>query len=501
MTLRRRPGSTPTPEGEEMPLLPPLDGEEGEAPADEFDALLELPPSEGAAEELGEDEVAAHELLEEPQDDSWLEDAEAGDALDVGTFSEELGEDAGESWLGEESLAEAGEELGEDELPPSSAPDAGEEGPEHEPDELLDESGPSVGSDLDDEPLDDSWDLADTESEAPTLPAFALPEPSSVSFVRLGAEGVVFAAAAAGGRVVLGGDGVHGVDLAMHAPLDGRLLNARRIATPADELLTALAFVGERALIAATAHGRILRSEDEGSVWEQVAALGGEDSGQAAIELVVDRAAPGARVWARAHGGGLFRSDDRGTHWAGPVLPHPVRAVATDGQGGVVAAASSGVPQVLCASDGLDWKPSPLALPAPPVLVAARGDVWALAFARGAALVSVDRGRTAVRWPLLAGASAITLVETDDGAVHLLGAVYDDRGDHATLIAAAVDRDGAARGAHRIADLDAIFPATGDEPGEETEARVEALVPLDSAARRILVVTARGLAVITRDAG
>jgi hypothetical protein len=482
--------------------LPPLDGDEAELPPPFADELPKLPPEEGAAEELSGDELGLLDEIEQGPDAGWLEDAESDDELEVGDLGEEIVAPTEERWAGEEPGSEAGEagDLDDDPLPVVGS-DAGEEGPEGELLDEFEEAPPLDAEVLDDDALPEGFEGAWLEEPGGAmLPAFALDEPRAAAYVRLVADGVVLAAAAVSGRVVLGGDGVYATTGSALEPLDGRTVVARRIATPGEDLLTSLVFVGPRALVAVSARGRVLRSEDEGKRWDEVATLGGEDAGHVAVDLVGDAGGRAPRLWARAHGGGLFRSDDRGEHWEGPVLPQPVRALATDGQGGVVAVSSGWAPQLLHASDGHEWRAASFALPAVPTLVAARGEVWALAFAHGAGLVSTDGGRTAVAWPLLAGASALALVETDDGAVHLLAAIQDDLGDHATLLAAAIDREGAPRGARRVADLDPLLPAAVEEPGEENDARVEELVPLDTMGRRVLVVTPRGLLVVGRDA-
>jgi photosystem II stability/assembly factor-like uncharacterized protein len=296
--------------------------------------------------------------------------------------------------------------------------------------------------------------------------------------------------------VLLAGDGVFSLTRASIESRGTKSRVARRIATGGEEWFASVVSLDERVVIAATLAGAVLRSDDGGATWSEVAALGGEEVGKSAVELVVE-CGPSHRLWARAHGGGWFRGDDAGRRWEGPVIPQPVRvAVPIDRADGVLVATSGWSSQLLRCSDGHRWESVSIKLPGAPSAAACAGDAWAFAFGRNAGLVTLDAGRTITPWPLLAGASALAWCTTDDGALHLVAAIHDENGDRATLVRAGVDTQGNSRGARRIADLDGVFERGFDSPGEDGDERVEQLLLLDAAGNRVLFVTPRGVGIV-----
>src|SRR5262249_15507445 len=157
-----------------------------------------------------------------------------------------------------------------------------------------------------------------------------------------------------------------------------------------------------------------------------MASPGGSDENHAGLHLASESLGTGVRLWARAHGGGLFRSDD-GRNWEGPLLPQPVKAFGVAvGNRGVVVASSGWNPEVFRSFDGKTFRSIRMNLPEPPALLACRGDVWIFGFPRAAGLLTLNAGRTAVSWPLLTGVTALSLVETDDGALQVLAGIYDE---------------------------------------------------------------------------
>lgn len=503
MSKRRIPRSrrrtTETIDIDELPALPPIDGDDEDQPLTTDDFELDTLTNDSTSEEFIEPAFESTEFDDVEETTGWLEDTDDAD-IDVGDLDDQLANITADSWLDEgtddgmdesdgsviDTDTESNERATLDE-------DTGEEGPENERfDDFFEDVNLSTTDEEDeynDSASEPTFELTDEDRGA-----FALPPPRAVPHAVLLVEGMVLAAAVGEHELILCGDGVFAVPLASLRP--GNDPSARRIASPADDVLTSLAFVGKHAWVAASAQGRILRSEDDGRSWESVATLG-DTLGQATVELLFDPAGVRSRLWARAHGGGLFYSDDGGKHWDGPVLEQQVRTIAADGRGALLAVSSGRSPQVLRTVDGHRWDPVSVPLPAVPTLLACRGDTWAFAFSHGPGLVTLQGGRITATWALLAGATALTLVETDDGAVQLLAAIHGDMGS--TLLAATIGPDGMPRGARRIADLEDIFPFEDDEQDEETDARAEAIVPLDATGRRILVITPRGLGVIARD--
>ncbi|MEI8255125.1 MAG: hypothetical protein WCJ30_05570, partial [Deltaproteobacteria bacterium] len=400
-----------------------------------------------------------------------------------------------ESWTGEETTQDDGHSQGIDEMPALADDDESDAADDLGHDVIDEGRFDPLADDVDEASADEA--LADTlEPERASLPAFSLPKPAEAVVARLVTDGMVLAAAVQGERVVLVGDGVFAISTSAFSARSARARTARRQGERANEWISSVVFVGDGALVAATVSGDVLRSDDDGLTWAEVAALGGEDEGKAAVELIAE---PGSsrRLWARAHGGGWFRSDDGGRQWEGPVLPQSVRsAVPIERPEGVLAATSGWASQLLLCVDGQRWDALETKLPSAPTVIACAGDAWAFAFGRNAGLVTLDGGRTMTPWPLLAGATAMTWCTADDGALQLLVAAHDEVVDRATLVRAGVDSAGHARGAWRVVDVDSVFERMLESPGEDGDGRVEQLLRLDPAGDRLLIITPRGVAVV-----
>jgi len=490
------------PPDEDVVDLPPIDGDDEPPSSDapEAVALREIPAGEDALDDRAADDLDVGADLVDAPGSKWVgEHDDAGD-LDVGADDEELlraplddvaahEDDVGAS-------VDAADGLVLDEFDAGEAHDDAE-GPLGDVIEAFDERPRS--------PADSADELADAVGDHGELPhdagrddmeAFALP------FSSLGAAQILtlpiatLACAVDGGRVVFAGDGICLWSSARSEPSAPRAI---RVET--SEWLTSVVSLGERSWLAGSMEGRVVRSDDDGERWETIASLGASDGGRATLDLHAERRESGVRVWARAHGGALFRSDDSGRTWEGPVLTQAVRAFGVDALGGGALAATVGWNcELLHTRDGREWRAKNAHVSRPPDALLCRGDAWLLAFADAPGRVSVDAGETWTDWPLLRGASALTWLDADDGAVQLLAAIADEAADRSTVVAAAIDRTGAARAVRRVADVQTLLRPVADVVGDDFECRVDALVPLDGPGRRIVAVTPRGALVLSLDA-
>ncbi len=478
------------PRADEAPL-PPLD-DDGQAGSDvegEYDFGVE----DASLDDTVSDELGSiFELDETP--DGGLDSADEADDADVGDLADEI-DTPEETWTGDEGSHDDGVAHGIDEMPALADDDEGEASDDLGHDVIDEGRFDPLADDVDEASADEA--LADTlEPERASLPAFALPKPAETVVARVLTEGMVLAAAVRGDRVVLVGDGVFAISTAAFTARNGRARTAKRLGEAAEEWISSVVFVDDGALVAASVLGDVLRSDDDGITWAEVAALGGEDEGKTSVELIAE-SEPSRRLWARAHGGGWFRSDDGGRQWEGPVLPHPVRAAAPiERLEGVLVATSGLASGLMRCADGQRWEALDTKLPAAPTVMACAGDAWAIAFGRGPGFVSLDGGRTVTSWPLLTGATAMTWCTADDGALQLLVAAHDDAADRATIVRVGVDSAGQPRGAWRVIDIDGVFERTLDAPADDGDERVEQLLRLDPAGDRVLLVTPRGVAVV-----
>lgn len=471
--------------------LPPID-DDGESNAN---LVIDLDVgSEDASldDTLADDLGTVFELDDAP--DGGLDSADEADDADVGDLAEGI-DTPEESWTDDDAGHDEGGEHGIDEMPALADDDDRDVADDLDHDVIDEGRFDPLADDVDEASADEV--LADTlEPDGESLPAFALPKLAESIAARVETDGTVLAAAASGDRIVLVGEGVYAISTTMFSARSDRARAARRLGQGTSEWISSVVFVGDGALVAATVSGHVLRSDDDGVTWAEVAALGGEDEGKIAVELLAESGAS-RRLWARAHGGGWFRSDDGGHQWDGPVLSESVRAATPiERSEGVLVATSAWASRLLRCTDGQRWEALSSKLPAAPCVMACTGDAWALAFGHGTGLVTLDAGRTMVSWPLLAGATALTWCTADDGALQLLVAVHDDLRDRSTIVRAGVDASGNARGAWRVADVDDLFERKLDSPSEDGDDRVEQLLRLDRAGDRVLLITPRGVAVV-----
>lgn len=373
--------------------------------------------------------------------------------------------------------------------------DEGAEGPEHEPlDPRFDalDGAPPVPRANDDG--DEGAPVPEQSVEVGLgPPAFSLAMTDGGAARPL-AGPEVWCAAHGTGLTWLAGDGFYALTAAQ-LESGGASVPLRRVrATGAPEgWITSIVSLGPRALLAAEVGGRVHRSDDGGLRWHPVGSLGDGDASEATVDLLAEPG--GGRVWARAHGGGLFRSEDAGRSWEGPLLDAPVQAFTMDPDSATLwLALGGGRPSIAFAREGRVETVLP-SLASSPVAIAARGETFAVALARGSGLVRAEKTQAAASWPLLRGVSALAFVATDDGAPLLLGAAHDDVSDRVTVFSAALAADGSARAAQRWVD---VAPAGGALPSYERDedSSVHTLVPLDARGSHVLAITAGGALVL-----
>ncbi len=237
--------------------------------------------------------------------------------------------------------------------------------------------------------------------------------------------------------------------------------------------------------------GDVWRKARARDAWRRVASLS-EGRSTGAVEL----AREGRRVWALTALGTLHMSDD-GARFDATLSREHVRSLAVDARGGVLAAVSGRRLDALRASidGGRAW--STLTLPDDvSVRCAARvSDVCVVACVAGPGYVSVDGGATWAAWPLLTGATALTLIEADDGDARVFFSAHDEGSDRATLATARVGARAEPVAACGLVDLSAVI-AHVDGDDDEPSRRVERVVALDRAGRHLALLTTRGVVVL-----
>jgi len=460
MPLPRRRGRD-----DELPELPPLEGDDatldldvgGDPPLDEGPVSLD----DAAADELTLAEIA------EPT--ATGDDGE--EAVDTGDDAEGLSDD-GERWGDDPEAArgEADDIDALDELPPD---DGGAEGLDGDRADELGELPP-----ID----DDAGDDAPLEGDAlPLAAAFALPAADGLEarvLVAGGAAGVAVGV----DHVFVAGDRLRAWPTAL---LDDPEAPAIVLEAPAGASLCAVSEDVSRTLTVADHDGTLWRRERARDPWLALRWTDDERAGRLALW------AHGATLWALSPRGSLRR--EVGGHFTATLADERVRALALDARG-AVAVAVTGLRRdgVRARDESSAWTTLSLPSPLDADAVARAGEVIAVAGSAGG-FVTADGGARWSSWPLLAGATALCAGETDDGAASVFAAVTAD--DRALVIVARVAGDGAAAGAARLCDLSALLPPGGDDDPPQ---RIERLVPVDRAGRRLLAVTATGAVVLLR---
>lgn len=391
-------GSDPDDDELELPSLPPLpplgESEEplGDGVGDDGLALPEegesnLDDSEGVE---GFDAGAFLDagLAEAEDSESLLDDAPA-DLRDLGADALEDARGSGESWLGDPGPGLDDDVLGDFVDEPSGALPAAEEG-EGPGDEDFDLpalpplSGASVGdegdADLDLGGLEDiAWAGLEREVEL-RLEGRSVPPPVPVRTLHWVAAPVVAADLAADGVLFAVGDDVWRGDE------DGSEARPAR-GLEAEDLVSVAPLDATRVLVG-TRLGGVYRSLDGGRSFEP--ANSWRSGGEPTVPCYV--LAAGERVWLWA-GGALYRSDDVGGRWFGPLLSHPVLDVARDGADAtqVLALERVGDRLRLARAGSTDASfavrelpPLPDSSPRGALRLAAHGDQW-MVWAEGAA--------------------------------------------------------------------------------------------------------------------
>ncbi len=401
------------------PPLPPLEGDDAPGPDDPE------PPPGGATDDddrrfsdMDEPAEADPQSLAElgldlgDDEDRWTEDSEGDERAgeeSLGSGGSASGEDGWTEDADEPADREWGEDLGDagdlnEQRPSEIASDGGEEGTS-EPDPVIDDSklGPLSGRLGEDEEFaDPGLDSVltagvtaiedDIEGAVCRLPALAEAE---IECTPLGPPGVAVSAIVAGAsRPYLAAPGVLWA---------GAASSPGTSPSPplADlEVTSIVVSAGEPALLlVGTLLGGAFQSADDGATfvakngWRQ-----GERRGGAAVTLY---AARGRRVYARTQSGGLYRTDDFGDSWTGPLGTGGVRALG-------VAAAEAGATELLYGladaglvrsdDQGASWDvlAAGAGLSGREPSIAAASDFVAVGFEdqREGLWLSTDRGRT-----------------------------------------------------------------------------------------------------------
>ncbi len=171
------------------------------------------------------------------------------------------------------------------------------------------------------------------------------------------------------------------------------------------------------------------------------------------------------RLWLWA-GGALYRSDDFGARWAGPVLPAPVVTACLDDRGALVVATGSrpgGVDVLRATDDGRGFRAllptvAKLSREGGGLSLAVSGDRVAIAPEGDPEGLFVSLGGRWFRVPELAGCHAVAWVgETLYGATHVAA------GDRGLVIRCAFD--GGAREVAVVFELDALSRGPSGSPG------------------------------------
>ncbi|HEY8431222.1 MAG TPA: sialidase family protein [Sandaracinaceae bacterium] len=259
-----------------------------------------------------------------------------------------------------------------------------------------------------------------------------------------------------------------------------------------------------RRMVVGTRASGALRSID-GASFAPANAWAGE--GRDVAQSFVVRLEKRARLWGCSASGALFRSDDFGASWAGPLLLKPVVALATPPDGGVVAlCAGRDAPAQIARSEdgGQRWT----AVDGPPLAPGA-GELF-LAVLRDAIAVSADedpegpflstdRGKTWTRMPGLPPTGAMALA-WEPGGLTLYAAHFFESEDRGVVVR---HRPGGGEGAV-VLDVAREATARGVAPSGDPEGdhRVYAIDARCEGERTLLhVATGAGLFRVRIDPG
>lgn len=319
-----------TGEEEETPGASDLDAATGTA-EDDLDHELDIPADQPSLLEKAvvseRESPLFDDPLEETSEGGWLEGSESGGA----DFDPHF-----------EPFAEA----------PALRPDAGEEGMEEDPAAaLLDHPEGVSWLDVpdDDGPKDSVLPLADESQDWPLLDPVreTLPPPMKPELVSVwlaGPSASPLAGLARTDELLVAVERDHLAILRKGSPW-------RRVALGTEErdsLVSVAICDGE--IFCGTGTMGLFRVEGESLVacngWTRKTSPG----------TGTHVAATERRIWVRS-GGGLFRSEDHGASWVGPVLMNPVVATALEGDSIAALCASSDALEVaMSSSGGLSWQ-------------------------------------------------------------------------------------------------------------------------------------------------
>lgn len=449
---------------DELPELPPLGGGdeivgveggfEDELDDDDEDAASDLDDDDGPSDDF-EETIALGGLI--GTEGSMLDDSRDA-SLDLGDDDVDAGGDE-YGWTGgeEASGASALDFVEEVEEPEStSEDDGGAEGVEESPTLAFegddapaglppmrrDEAGDDLADDLDLE--DDAAIELDLrpEDEARLMGASLPPAHSTEAHVRY--HGVVVDVSLAGDGLYLVGD-----ELAHVTESEVELCAANGLG--AEELLS-VSVRGELVAVG-TQLGGLFRSVDAGRTF--VPANAWRSGNEPTVGCRVAGDASG-RLWLWA-GGALYRSEDFGARFVGPVLPAPVIDANLDDAGAFVVACGSlggGIDVLRASEDGRGFRAivpaaTGLSRAAGPIAVAVSGGRVALAQEGDANGPLVHRDGRWMRAPELAGCHALAWV----GDV-LYGATNVASGDRGLVLACTFHGD--EREVAVVFDLDAL---------------------------------------------
>lgn len=453
---------------EELPELPALGddevvgvegGVEDELDEDDEETASELDDEEGPADDFDEPiEVAEGSMLDESRDASL----DLGDD-DVDAEGEEYGWTGGDEAPGASAL-DFVEDVEEPET--TSEDDGGAEGVEESPTLAFEgddapaglppmrrdeEAGDDLADDLDLE--DDAAIELDLppEDEARLMGASLPPPRSTEAHVRY--HGAVVDVSLAGDALFLVGD-----ELACVTEAGAEACPAAGLG--AEELLS-VSVRGELVAVG-TRLGGLFRSTDAGRTFQAANAWRSGNEPSVGCRVAGDAA---GRLWLWA-GGALYRSDDFGARFVGPVLPAPVIDANLDDSGAFVVACGSlggGIDVLRASEDGRGFRAivpaaTGLVRAAGAIAVAVAGDRVALAQEGDANGPLVHREGRWSRVPELAGCHALAWV----GEV-LYGATNVASGDRGLVLAcafhgfAAGDGSAAADGSSDERDVSVVF--------------------------------------------
>jgi hypothetical protein len=455
---------------DELPALPPLDGEDNEPESDLGDVTFDETGAsldDALSDDLAFDEIdVAGDLDARPGDDEPIDVEDPVDDLVAEVWTSDL-DDTSPANADDDLTSELGDTT---DLAPD---DRGAEGVD-DGDEVPLEALPPLDDDADG---DDT--LGDEVTALPESPAFSLPRSPGFNARVLTELGHVMGIA-----VVRDGVMCVGADITLVARDD----TSESIDAPDDDdVPVSLAEDAHGAQWLGTLAGTLWRRIRDRDAWRKVATFGDERS-VGALDVVVDEHS----VWVHTGVGSLHRSED-GARFEAVLVREAVHSVLHDAHGGVLVALRGRRRDALRSTTGDAW--ATLALPEAMSVegMARSGDVIALiAGVTRAVWVSDDGGTRWTAWPLFAGATAVALTESDDGEARLVASVFDDATEHTTLVVAHVSEGASPANARQLVALDEALGAA-DEEGTATVTRI---VTLDRAATRMALLTDRGTAVL-----